>query len=45
MLGLSTEALYKRGNVRSIFTYLDDETEWQAGEHSSTCYAMCRPPT
>jgi hypothetical protein len=41
MLGLSTQALHeRRRDLRSLFTYLDDETEWQAGEHFSICYAM-----
>src|SRR5512133_2345030 len=40
MVGLSTRALHERGDVRSLFTYLDDEPDWQAGEHVSICYAM-----
>jgi hypothetical protein len=40
MLGLSTQALHERRDVRSLFTYLDDEPDWQAGEHVSICYAM-----
>jgi hypothetical protein len=40
MVGLSTRALHERGDVRSLFTYLDDEADWQAGEHVRICYAM-----
>ncbi|MER7278685.1 septum formation family protein [Dactylosporangium sp. NPDC000244] len=39
LLGLTPQALGKRRDVRSLFTYLDDQSEWQAGERSHLCYA------
>ncbi|WP_433618336.1 septum formation family protein [Dactylosporangium sp. CA-139114] len=39
LLGLTPQALGKRRDVRGMFTYLDNEMEWQAGERTSLCYA------
>ncbi|MEV6930296.1 septum formation family protein [Dactylosporangium sp. NPDC051485] len=39
LLGLTPQALTKRHDVRSLLTYLDDQSEWQAGERSNLCYA------
>jgi len=39
MLGLTPQALSRRRDVRSLITYLDDQSEWQAGERSNLCYA------
>ncbi|WP_432828432.1 septum formation family protein [Dactylosporangium sp. CA-092794] len=40
LLGLSEQAMQRRRDVRIYYTWLDDQTQWQAGHRVSTCYAM-----
>ncbi len=40
LLGLSRPAFDRRTELWVHFTWLDDQSEWQAGERVSLCYAM-----
>ncbi|MGI5242717.1 septum formation family protein [Dactylosporangium sp. CA-139066] len=39
-LGLSENAFNRRTDIWLYYTYLDDETQWFAGDRTSGCYAM-----